>query len=184
MVAVRKKTHRSAASKTSARRAEGDLVDRKMATWSQALERSDLTGFEICIRLQRLSLLAGLPLNDVLRPVKLVPGDADVIATLFETGSPYALTPGRLAELCFVTTGAMTGRIDRLERAGMVSRLRSATDRRSQEVRLTKKGADLAITIGHSAQDAQFVNTVRSLPRADLQNLLRILKDLERRASK
>lgn len=40
------------------------------------------------------------------------------------------LTPGRLAEMTGLTSGTITGVIDRLERAGFVRRERDATDRR------------------------------------------------------
>jgi DNA-binding MarR family transcriptional regulator len=40
------------------------------------------------------------------------------------------LTPGRLAELSGLSTGTVTGVIDRLERAGFVQRTRDAADRR------------------------------------------------------
>jgi DNA-binding MarR family transcriptional regulator len=40
------------------------------------------------------------------------------------------LTPGRLSEMSGLTTGTVTGVIDRLERAGFVRRDRDATDRR------------------------------------------------------
>jgi DNA-binding MarR family transcriptional regulator len=41
-----------------------------------------------------------------------------------------AMTAGELAELTGLTTGAITGVIDRLERAGFVRRVRDANDRR------------------------------------------------------
>jgi len=41
-----------------------------------------------------------------------------------------AMTAGELAEVTGLTTGAITGVIDRLERAGFVSRVRDANDRR------------------------------------------------------
>src|SRR5437762_3613220 len=40
------------------------------------------------------------------------------------------LTPGRLAELTGLTTGAITGVLDRLEKAGLVKREPDAQDRR------------------------------------------------------
>jgi DNA-binding MarR family transcriptional regulator len=40
------------------------------------------------------------------------------------------VTAGRLAELTGLTTGAITGVVDRLEQAGMVRRERDADDRR------------------------------------------------------
>lgn len=40
------------------------------------------------------------------------------------------MTAGKLAEYCGVTTGAITGLVDRLERAGFVERERDSEDRR------------------------------------------------------
>ncbi|MEU0885513.1 MarR family transcriptional regulator [Lentzea sp. NPDC005914] len=47
------------------------------------------------------------------------------------------LTAGRLAELSGLSTGAVTGVIDRLERAGFVRRVRDPHDRRKVLVELT-----------------------------------------------
>lgn len=46
-------------------------------------------------------------------------------------------TPGRLAELTGLSTGAITGVLDRLERAGFVAREADPGDRRRTLVRLT-----------------------------------------------
>src|SRR5262245_65441829 len=47
---------------------------------------------------------------------------------LLDTAGPLAA--GRIAEAMDITTGAVTGLIDRLERAGCVQRTRHETDRR------------------------------------------------------
>src|SRR5262245_4045620 len=47
-------------------------------------------------------------------------------------------TPGRLAELTGLSTGAITGVIDRLERAGFLVREHDADDRRRVLLRLTQ----------------------------------------------
>ena len=47
------------------------------------------------------------------------------------------LTAGRLAELSGLTTGAVTGVLDRLERAGLVVRTRDEADRRKVNVAVT-----------------------------------------------
>jgi DNA-binding MarR family transcriptional regulator len=46
------------------------------------------------------------------------------------------ITPGRLAELTGLTTGAITAALDRLERAGFVRRERDVVDRRKVIVRV------------------------------------------------
>jgi DNA-binding MarR family transcriptional regulator len=48
------------------------------------------------------------------------------------------LTAGRIAELSGLSTGAVTGVIDRLERAGYVSRVRDPDDRRKVLVQVNK----------------------------------------------
>lgn len=55
-------------------------------------------------------------------------------------GQHGPLTPGRLAELSGLTTGSVTGVIDRLERDGYASRERDATDRRKVLVTLVPEG--------------------------------------------
>ena len=49
------------------------------------------------------------------------------------------LTPGRLAELSGLTTGTVTGVLDRLEAGGFVRRERDATDRRKVIVKLEEE---------------------------------------------
>ena len=55
---------------------------------------------------------------------------------LLNEAFPDPLTAGQLAELTGLTTGAVTGVLDRLEGAGFVSRARDPGDRRRVVVRL------------------------------------------------
>jgi DNA-binding MarR family transcriptional regulator len=61
------------------------------------------------------------------------PADLETMDILSTNGP---LTAGRLAELTGLTTGAITGLVDRLERAGFVRRERDANDRRRVIVHL------------------------------------------------
>ena len=70
-------------------------------------------------------------------------GEFDVLATLRRSGEPYALTPTALYEATLVSSGGMTNRIDRLERAGLIERQRHPTDRRGTLVVLTETGMTL-----------------------------------------
>jgi DNA-binding MarR family transcriptional regulator len=54
--------------------------------------------------------------------------DMQVVGHIQREGG--AMTPGRLAELTGLSTGTITGVIDRLEKAGYVHRERDPTDRR------------------------------------------------------
>ncbi|WP_418126559.1 MarR family transcriptional regulator (plasmid) [Variovorax sp. 375MFSha3.1] len=70
-------------------------------------------------------------------------GEFDVIATLRRAGAPYALTPTKLYEGLMLSSGAMTSRLDRLERKGLIERAPTPSDRRSILVRLTPAGLAL-----------------------------------------
>lgn len=70
-------------------------------------------------------------------------GEFDVLATLRRAGAPHALTPTALYEATMVTSGAMTARLDRLEKAGLIARAPHPEDRRGVLVMLTEKGRAL-----------------------------------------
>ena len=75
------------------------------------------------------------------------PSDLDTLLLLAESG-PQA--SGRIAEALAITTGAVTGLVDRLERQGWVERTRHETDRRQVRVELAaaKRPALEALSAG------------------------------------
>ena len=85
------------------------------------------------IRTSVLRLIAEVCLRDHVATQRLGLGGTDSrFLTLLDVYGP--LTPGRLAQLTGLTTGSVTGVIDRLERAGFVSRERDDADRRKVRV--------------------------------------------------
>jgi DNA-binding MarR family transcriptional regulator len=73
--------------------------------------------------------IAGVVLHNVTVAQRVGLGGSDLqFLTLLDIHGP--LTPGRLASLTGLSTGTVTGVIDRLERAGYVRRDRDAADRR------------------------------------------------------
>lgn len=78
----------------------------------------------------------------VAQKVGLGASDSQFLSLLGQHGP---LTPGRLADLTGLTTGSVTGVIDRLERAGYARRERDAGDRRKVLVTLVPAAmADMA----------------------------------------
>ena len=75
------------------------------------------------------------------------PSDLDTLLLLAESGPQAA---GRIAEALAITTGAVTGLVDRLERQGWVERTRHETDRRQVLVELAaaKRSAIDALRTG------------------------------------
>jgi DNA-binding MarR family transcriptional regulator len=85
------------------------------------------------IRSMVLRLVAEVCLREHGASQRLGLGGTDIrFLTLLDLYGP--LTPGRLATLTGLTTGSVTGVIDRLERGGFVGRERDAADRRKVRV--------------------------------------------------
>ena len=66
-----------------------------------------------------------------------------VLSSLRWAGAPYRRSAGELAALSDLSSGAMTSRLDQLEKAGLVRRLRDPEDRRGVLVEPTEKGKKL-----------------------------------------
>src|SRR3954468_17755825 len=119
---------------------EPDHVDTILEQWAR--ERPDLDASPIGLigRLHRLADVLNVEVRKVFAQEGLGDGDFDVLVTLRRHGAPYELTPGELGASTMVTSSAVTKRIDRLERAGLVTRTVSAADARSRRIRLTEQG--------------------------------------------
>ncbi len=150
------------------------------ATEEWTRERPDLDPLPMAV-LGSLAEAAQLVARDHLRPLfaahGLQPGEFDVLATLRRAGPPHALSPTALFEATMVTSGAMTGRIDRLERAGWVTRQPDPDDRRGTLVALTPQGHELIdrLMALHVANEQR---VLAGLSRAEQETLLALLAKL------
>lgn len=99
------------------------------------------------VLLGRLNEAAQLMNRDYLVPayaeIGLKLGEFDVLATLVRSGPPYKLTPTELYRSTMMSSGGMTARVDKLERAGLVERCPHPEDRRALTVCVTPKGLKL-----------------------------------------
>ncbi|WP_411121305.1 MarR family winged helix-turn-helix transcriptional regulator [Streptomyces sp. x-19] len=120
-----------------------DHVSRIQAEWARERPDLDVRPQGVIGRLHRLGTLLTDRLCLVYRRYGLSEGEFDVLAALRRAGAPYERAPGELAAHTMVTTGAMTKRIDRLERDGLVTRRRSTADGRGRVIALTDAGRDL-----------------------------------------
>ena len=104
----------------------------------------------------------------------------DVLAQLehAERDGTGALTMGELSRRLMVSNGNVTGLVERLEREGLVSRTRLATDRRRQAVRLTSNGrrALRAMLPEHGAWVAAMFAGLSAKERSRLYELVGKLK--------
>ncbi|WP_322046503.1 MarR family transcriptional regulator [Paraburkholderia sp. J67] len=143
----------------------------------------DITPVAIAIRLRHLSIVDQRSLQDALQPFNIGVGDVDVLTHLAQQPPPHRLRPSDLAELCMVTTGAITGRLGRLEQEGYIVRAPSTSDKRTIYVEMTEKGRSLMQQARDSViETSRFMNGIRELPAAErerfnatLTKLIRIL---------
>ncbi len=102
-------------------------------------------------------------------------GDFDVLAALRRTGEPFTLRPAELSRALLVTTGAITKRIDRLERQGYVERSSvPAQDGRAKLIRLTAPGKALVdrLIAVHLANEKRLIGALTRDERRTLGALL------------
>ncbi len=159
-------------------RPTADRAATASAQWRK--ERPEIDPFPMAL-LGRLNEASLVIMRDWLTPVMarfgLQPGEFDVLATLRRSGPPYALTPTALYETTMMSSGGMTARIDRLEKAGLVERRRHPTDRRGTLVALSAKGRAL-IDKAYEAHVANEVALLAALSKAEQKQLDGVLAKL------
>lgn len=152
-----------------------DHVDGILAQWRR--ERPDLDPSPIGLigRLHRLADVLNVELRAVFAEAGLGDGDFDVLVTLRRNGAPYEMTPGELCASTMVTSSAVTKRIDRLERGGLVTRTVSEADARSRRIRLTGPGFELVdrLMAVHIANEHRLVARLSERDRSQLAAILR-----------
>ena len=163
--------------------AERDHVDRLQAQWARELPDLDTEPMTILGRAYRLSNLVRPSIEETFAAFGLDRGEFDVISTLRRSGPPYRLTPTDLYRFLMISSGGLTHRLDRLQKAGLIVRERSASDGRSSVVGLTEKGMALAEAAirADMTSEAQYLEGLSKEDRAALAELLRkLLVSLER----
>jgi DNA-binding MarR family transcriptional regulator len=154
---------------------EPDHVDAILEQWARERPDLDASPMGLIGRLHRLADVLDAELRRVFAEQGLSDGDFDVLASLRRSGAPYELTPGELGATTMVTSSAVTKRVDRLERAGLVNRSVCADDARSRHIRLTDRGFELIETLveQHVANEQRLVAGVTPREQAQLVGLLR-----------
>ncbi|PKU24702.1 MarR family winged helix-turn-helix transcriptional regulator [Telmatospirillum siberiense] len=153
-------------------------------------ERPDIDPFpmELLGRLAEAALVIGRDrLNPLFARFHLQPGEFDVLATLRRSGEPCALTPTELYGVLMISSGGMTSRIDRLERAGLIERRRHPTDRRGTLVALTADGRRLIdeLVVHHVENERSVLSCLSEVEQRDLDGLLaKLLAGLSGRSSR
>lgn len=99
-----------------------DPVDAIIEQWAEVRPDLDTTAMEVFGRIYRLTRAVGDRVDKAYATLGIGRGEFDVLATLRRSGEPYTLSPRELSATLMLTTGGMTGRLDKLERAGLLRR--------------------------------------------------------------
>lgn len=121
-----------------------DRIAQRMDQWKTELADVDTVGMAILGRARWITLRARQDIEAVFQRHDLDTGEFDVLATLLRSGSPYLLRPTELYRSLMISSGGLTGRLDRLEKRGLIEREKSEEDSRSFLVRLSAKGRSVA----------------------------------------
>ena len=156
-----------------------DAVDAITDQWARVRPDLDTLPMAVFGRIYRLANAMRGKVDKAYAPYGgMSLGEFDVLATLRRSGEPYTLSPRELTATLMITTGGMTGRLDKLERAGLITRNPDPNDRRGLRVTLTEEGRELvdqAVGAGLAQQHAAVDAALTPEETRQLADLLRKL---------
>ncbi len=120
-----------------------DTTDRVLSGWEQTRPDLPVGALQVTARLSRIGPLLARRQEEVFDRFGLSRGEVGALSALRISGSPYRLSPTRLAKGLMLSSAGITSRIDRLERRGLVRRLDDPDDRRGVLIELTDEGRDV-----------------------------------------
>ena len=122
-----------------------DSIEDFVRAWKR--ERPDIDPWPLGVlgRLQRLSTqLQRRAVDEWLAPMGLTWESFSLMMALRRSGKPFRLRPTDIYRESLLTSGAITNRIDRVEKLGYVQRVADPRDRRGVIIQLTPSGRGLA----------------------------------------
>jgi DNA-binding MarR family transcriptional regulator len=157
--------------------ADTDRLDAMLEVWAREIPDLDPLTEGIVERIQGLAKNFDRSMEETLVQYALDRRAFHLLGRLRSYGPPYRRSAGQLAEDMRISSGAMTARLDRLEKAGLIRRLPDPNDRRGTLVEPTEAGhAAWDATVGTQAKrEAMFASVLTEPEREQLHRLLRQL---------
>lgn len=155
--------------------AQGAALVSIVAQWQRARPDLDSGPMVVCGAVWRAAerLRQGVAVN--LAGTDLDFAGFDVLMTLRRQGEAGgSLTPSELAKDMMLSTSAMTNRLDRLEKRGLIARQADPQDRRSLRIVLTGEGFALIdqLVVSHVETEERLIARLDGAERALLTTLL------------
>jgi DNA-binding MarR family transcriptional regulator len=162
---------------------ERDHVDRFLESIRERLPMLDPEVEGIVDRIGGLSRRFRRAMDETLAEFELDHPEYRLLGLLNREGETYRSSPGKLARVMELSSGAMTNRLDRLEEAGLLRRLPDPSDRRGILVELTPEGKRLyENAIGVQGRKEQLIASALTNPEKKQLNALlrRLMIEFER----
>lgn len=160
---------------------ENDRVDAIALAWLRERPGTPVEGIGIVTRVWQCAKLLGEDRRRVLATAGVDAATLDLLSILRRSGSPYRLSTRELTERSRVTAGAISQRVARAEREGMVQRS-GAAGSRAVMVTLTLAGHELVERLVDRvlSREADLISRLTTDEQTALTELLRLLlSDLE-----
>ena len=152
-----------------------DTLARVVEQWGAVHPDLDTRPMAVIGRVHRLSRAVAAQVEDHFRASGVNRGDYDVLASLRRAGG--SSTPGELAAGLVLSSAGMTGRLDRLERSGLLRRRPDPRDGRGVIVELTGTGREIVDRLVHEDMERQAV-WLDALSEREQARLIRLLRKL------
>lgn len=168
----------------AAARAPAYPVEEIAAAWERERPGTPVSSIGIVTPIWQLAKLLGDDRRRVLTRAGVDPATLDLLSVLRRGGAPYTLTTRELGRRSMVTAGAVSQRVARAEREGLVTRRPGEGRPRTVLVELTPAGHELVeATVDQVLyREAELIDGLPPGQQAQLAGLLRILlQDTQRK---
>src|SRR6478735_3450074 len=154
-----------------------DDLDAALLVWAREIPSLDPLTEGVVERIHILAHHLNESMSETLAEFHLDRRWFRLLGRLRSYGPPYRRSAGMLAADLQLSSGAMTNRLDRMEKAGLIRRLPDPSDRRGTLVEPTEAGhAAWDATVGTQARrEAMIASVLSTREREQLHRLLRRL---------
>ena len=154
-----------------------DAIDRIEAAWRRERPDVDVSSVGVISRIWRISRHLEQARKERLAEHGTDRVTLDVLAMLRRSGPPFRLTAGELTHHSLISSGGVSQRLEKLERAGLVTRHIHTEDRRRIDVQLTPAGVELidSILADLMAHEAALLDILAPWEQEDLRRILKQL---------
>jgi len=150
------------------------------AAWRRELPGLRTDSIEVITPLWRVAKVLADDRRRTLASLGIDPSTLDLLSVIRRAGPPYELTTREITRRTLITPGAVSQRVARAERAGLVARAPSPASRRAVSVRLTEAGhALIQATVGQLLEhEADLISVLTAAERTALTSLLAKLEQV------